>query len=291
MKGGENVTYEEFMNKIINSGRERPKNFSDKKRGYENHHIIPKCMGGSNKTDNLIRLTIPEHLVAHILLFRENPNNHGLANAATGMMGKNEGFRDYVATIVDNEEEFYEIINALAKSREETRDYMATIMRDKNAGANNHQACAVICLETRETFATIRSASESVGLKDISRALKSIALTAGGYLTNVWAAGNTYSGTNITKWNIDKTTTTVANLPGGDGNPYAYINTAFDPFNGNGFVRITKLPRMVYPKIYIKINGNMVELLSGNGLVSGGKSITLKTSETDLINFMDINDK
>jgi hypothetical protein len=39
--------------------------------GYsEVHHIIPRCMGGSNKKENLVRLTSREHFLAHHLLFR-----------------------------------------------------------------------------------------------------------------------------------------------------------------------------------------------------------------------------
>jgi len=37
--------------------------------GYgEVHHIVPKCMGGSNKKSNLIKLTPREHFFAHLLL-------------------------------------------------------------------------------------------------------------------------------------------------------------------------------------------------------------------------------
>lgn len=37
--------------------------------GYcEMHHIIPKCLGGSNDVKNLVRLTAREHYVAHLLL-------------------------------------------------------------------------------------------------------------------------------------------------------------------------------------------------------------------------------
>jgi hypothetical protein len=37
--------------------------------GYiENHHIIPKCMGGSNRKNNLVALTAREHYICHLLL-------------------------------------------------------------------------------------------------------------------------------------------------------------------------------------------------------------------------------
>lgn len=34
----------------------------------ENHHIIPKSMGGSNKKDNIVAITAREHYVCHLLL-------------------------------------------------------------------------------------------------------------------------------------------------------------------------------------------------------------------------------
>lgn len=34
----------------------------------EKHHIIPKCMGGPDTPDNLVRLTAKEHFIAHLLL-------------------------------------------------------------------------------------------------------------------------------------------------------------------------------------------------------------------------------
>ena len=38
--------------------------------GYsEVHHIIPRCLGGDNSQDNLVRLTAREHFIAHQLLY------------------------------------------------------------------------------------------------------------------------------------------------------------------------------------------------------------------------------
>ena len=37
--------------------------------GYsENHHIIPRCAGGTDDKDNLVRLSAREHYIAHLLL-------------------------------------------------------------------------------------------------------------------------------------------------------------------------------------------------------------------------------
>lgn len=37
---------------------------------YETHHIIPKCIGGSNEQDNLVKLPPEYHFLAHLLLCR-----------------------------------------------------------------------------------------------------------------------------------------------------------------------------------------------------------------------------
>lgn len=48
----------------------------------EAHHIIPRCLGGSDVTENIIRLTGREHFIAHRLLSKIHSNNTGLATAA-----------------------------------------------------------------------------------------------------------------------------------------------------------------------------------------------------------------
>lgn len=53
---------------------------------YEEHHIIPRCMGGGDTKDNLVLLTIREHFTAHILLAKSYPENGKLANACRRML-------------------------------------------------------------------------------------------------------------------------------------------------------------------------------------------------------------
>jgi len=54
---------------------------------YEKHHIIPRCLGGTNEKENLVNLTPEEHYLAHQLLVKIYPDNHALAKAAAMMMG------------------------------------------------------------------------------------------------------------------------------------------------------------------------------------------------------------
>ncbi|XAO17074.1 homing endonuclease [Escherichia phage FL23] len=59
------MNYEKIYNSLIDRARNRALT------GYkERHHIIPKCLGGSNDASNLVDLTPEEHYVAHQLLVK-----------------------------------------------------------------------------------------------------------------------------------------------------------------------------------------------------------------------------
>lgn len=54
--------------------------------GYrEKHHVIPKCLGGSDDDENVVELTVEEHYVAHQLLLKMYPAENGLLFAAMFM--------------------------------------------------------------------------------------------------------------------------------------------------------------------------------------------------------------
>ena len=59
--------------------------------GYtEKHHIIPKCMNGSNAEENIAVLTAREHFIAHQLLIKIYPGHRSLAHAAYMMTRSNK---------------------------------------------------------------------------------------------------------------------------------------------------------------------------------------------------------
>jgi hypothetical protein len=65
---------------------------------YEKHHIVPKCWGGTNKKENIIKLTAREHYIAHWLLYRMRPESIGTALAFWKMTFPGSKFlekRDY----------------------------------------------------------------------------------------------------------------------------------------------------------------------------------------------------
>lgn len=61
---------------------------------FERHHIVPKCMNGTNDKNNLVFLTAREHYVAHQLLVKMYPDNHNLIYAAK-RMGTRSGNKMY----------------------------------------------------------------------------------------------------------------------------------------------------------------------------------------------------
>jgi hypothetical protein len=58
---------------------------------YDSHHIIPKCMGGSNSTSNKVLLTPREHFIAHLLLSKSVESQYvkKMYCALVRFMGKN----------------------------------------------------------------------------------------------------------------------------------------------------------------------------------------------------------
>lgn len=71
----------------------------------ETHHIIPRCLGGTNDKDNLIKLTVREHIIAHLLLMNIYPSNLKLLWAVNCMINCRQG-------------EKYFSVRELAKQRE-----------------------------------------------------------------------------------------------------------------------------------------------------------------------------
>ena len=58
--------------------------------GYkEKHHIVPRCMNGTDDATNLVELTPEEHYLAHQLLVRMYPESDKLIFAIVIMSGKN----------------------------------------------------------------------------------------------------------------------------------------------------------------------------------------------------------
>lgn len=54
--------------------------------GYvEKHHIVPRCLGGTDAKENIVNLYPEEHYLAHLLLCKVNKGNQKLLYAAMNM--------------------------------------------------------------------------------------------------------------------------------------------------------------------------------------------------------------
>lgn len=75
------MNYKKIYDSLIKRGKNR------KLKCYvERHHIVPRCLGGSDVNSNLVELTPEEHYMAHQLLVKIYPGDHALVKAATMMI-------------------------------------------------------------------------------------------------------------------------------------------------------------------------------------------------------------
>jgi len=74
------MNYEKIYNQIIEKARTENR-IKGTSVYYEKHHIVPKCLGGSNKKENLVLLTAREHFICHWLLIRVYIDSNKLAHA------------------------------------------------------------------------------------------------------------------------------------------------------------------------------------------------------------------
>ena len=138
------MTYDKFIQNILNTrGR-----FACSDGYHERHHIIPKCMNGSNSKDNLIDLYAREHFIAHKLLAEENPQNYQLKYAYWNMCqctGR-DGQDKYIPTPEEYEEarifchETMSVENHPMYGKhhtQESREKMSISKKDMYNGENN----------------------------------------------------------------------------------------------------------------------------------------------------------
>lgn len=85
------IWYKNTYDSLILKAKERGLDKSSLEGYYEKHHIIPRCLGGDNSKDNLVLLTYREHIIAHRLLYRINPDKECLLTAVIAMLSGPKG--------------------------------------------------------------------------------------------------------------------------------------------------------------------------------------------------------
>lgn len=78
--------YDSIIEKAKSENREKGNGIC-----YEKHHILPKCLNGSDRDDNLVLLTTKEHYMVHRLLTRIYPDNRSILTAFHFMVHGQQG--------------------------------------------------------------------------------------------------------------------------------------------------------------------------------------------------------
>lgn len=74
------MNYEKIYNQIVERAKNRVLDCYT-----ERHHIIPRCIGGTDVKENLVDLTAREHFICHRLLANIHPDNNKLKFALWAM--------------------------------------------------------------------------------------------------------------------------------------------------------------------------------------------------------------
>jgi hypothetical protein len=82
------MNYQKIYDSIVSRGKNRVI-----KEYTECHHIIPRCMGGTDDKSNLVDLTPEEHYLCHLLLVKIYNKHIGLIRAAMFMTSHNSNVR------------------------------------------------------------------------------------------------------------------------------------------------------------------------------------------------------
>ena len=132
------MNYNKLYSKFIESRPLRKKKSND---GLEVHHILPRCLGGNNKKENLIALTPREHFIAHIILTKcYSGSKRSKMVYALMRLTKGNGFK--------LSSKRYEIIKKLASQNQskrmkrwfkENREQFVEFLKNRNIDWKKHK--------------------------------------------------------------------------------------------------------------------------------------------------------
>ena len=135
------MNYQRIYDEIIQRSKTR-----DYVEYPERHHIVPKCLGGSDKKDNLAILTPREHFICHWLLVKIIPDNRKIEYALTRMLQPAYSKTHKINRIQNSVQ--YEIVRKLVaelaretnngrkKTKEEIKKMLAT--KEERYGATDY---------------------------------------------------------------------------------------------------------------------------------------------------------
>ena len=122
-----------YVSIVLRAQKEDVLRRQNKKHGsyYEEHHIVPKSLGGTNDRTNLAMLTAREHFICHWLLVKIYPKGsdarHKMLNALWRMHGNKVTMHRYINSRA------YEYL------RTEFAKYISSQMAERQTGNKNSQ--------------------------------------------------------------------------------------------------------------------------------------------------------
>jgi hypothetical protein len=136
----------------------------------EKHHILPKCLGGSNNEDNLVRLTAKEHFIVHMLLckFTEGKINNKMVFAFSAMSFIKNKNRNYKATSRIAEKLKLRFIKILTgrKLSKETLAKLSKIRKGRKLSEDHKRKIGLAGIGRKQSEETIlKRISKTTGIK------------------------------------------------------------------------------------------------------------------------------
>lgn len=206
------MNYQKIYNDLISRAQAR-ESLSEYK---ETHHIIPRCMGGSDDKENLVELTGREHFIAHWLLCKiyDTP---GLKKAF-GLMcltGKNRSYkissqlyelgrRRLSEAAIGREVsiETREKISRALKGRKFTKEHLARMRKPKTEEAKKNIAAAKVGV-LNPMYGTISPTRDVPHTKE-TRDLISLRTKQGAEYPPCPHCGKKVNKGNALRWHYDK---------------------------------------------------------------------------------------
>lgn len=128
------MNYQQIYDELINRSKNR---ILEDSIYIEVHHIIPKCIGGTDETDNLVKLTAREHFLAHKLLCEIYPNNDNIIFSAWMMANTRKKTLNDIFKVSSRE---YQYLRELfVTTRTGKKHSKETINRMKKPKSNEHK--------------------------------------------------------------------------------------------------------------------------------------------------------
>lgn len=164
------MDYKKIYEAIVDKARQQNRK-KTKEALYENHHIIPKSLGGSNSRENLVLLTPREHYLCHRLLVeihKGTPNEHKMYYAMWCMING-----------LGNQKRHATSSRIYTKLREELKKIKSQDRHDNRKSVEQYTVGGVYI----QTYDSPTSASKELGISrsSIENCARKECKTAGGF--------------------------------------------------------------------------------------------------------------